>query len=38
VPVDSNIVGATVYLQFAVADKANPAGLVTSNAMQLMVR
>ncbi len=38
VPVDSKIVGATVYLQCVVADKANAAGLVTSNAMQLVVR
>ncbi|MHC4515523.1 MAG: hypothetical protein ACYS5W_17740 [Planctomycetota bacterium] len=38
VPVDSKLVGVTVYLQFAVADKVNPAGLVTSNAMQLVIR
>jgi hypothetical protein len=38
VPVDSKLVGVTVYTQFAVADKVNPAGLVTSNAMQLVIR
>jgi hypothetical protein len=38
VPVDSAIVGVNVYVQFAVADKVNPAGLVTSNAMQLVFR
>jgi len=38
VPVDSKLVGVTAYVQFAVADKVNPAGLVTSNAMQLVIR
>ncbi len=38
VPVDSKLVGITVYAQFAVADKVNPAGLVTSNAVQLVIR
>ena len=38
VPVDSRLVGVTAYVQFAVADKVNPVGLVTSNAMQLVIR
>ena len=38
VPTDSKLVGVTAYVQFAVADKVNPAGLVTSNAMQLVIR
>lgn len=38
VPVDSKLVGVTAFVQFAVADKVNPGGLVTSNAMQLVIR
>ncbi len=38
VPVNNNLVGTTLYVQFAVADKVNPAGLVTSNAMHLVIR
>jgi len=38
VPVNNGLVGVTAYVQFAVADKVNPAGLVTSNAMQLVIR
>ncbi len=38
VPVNSKLVGVTLYVQFAVADNVNPAGLVTSNATQVVIR